>query len=292
MNTFTIKDLETLSGIKAHTIRMWEQRYALLTPQRTSTNIRYYSNDELKNLLNIALLNKYGYKISHITNMTAVQLKEKILSLNNSEALLERLLVELIQYMVDMDMDSFETVLNKYIAQKGIERSITQILFPFLEKIGILWQTDNVNPAQEHLVTNIVRQKLIMGIENVVPFGTNNKSVLLFMPEGEHHEIGLLYVNFIMKSKGIKTIYLGANIPVNDLTQLVKLKKPDYIYTHITSIHGGASFDKFLVQCKHHLPSSRIVISGLAAQQYSKPVAANVTLKKSIIQVMDFIVNI
>jgi DNA-binding transcriptional MerR regulator len=163
MNSFTIKDLENLSGIKAHTLRIWEQRYSFLKPERTGTNIRYYSNDELKKILNVALLNKYGYKISHIDKMNEGEIKEKILSLNQMEAQQERIVNELIQCMVDIDIDKLETILDKYISARGIEKTIIQIIFPFMEKIGILWLTNHINPAQEHLITNIIRQKLIVG---------------------------------------------------------------------------------------------------------------------------------
>ncbi len=131
MNAFTIKDLENLSGIKAHTIRIWEQRYTFLNPQRTDTNIRYYSNVELKTVLNIALLNKFGYKISHIDKMTPDEMKEKILSLSQIQAQQERIVNEMIHSMVDMKMDEFEAVLDNYILAKGIEKTITQIIFPF-----------------------------------------------------------------------------------------------------------------------------------------------------------------
>src|SRR5215210_4806335 len=141
MHSFTIKDLENLSGIKAHTIRIWEQRYQFLKPCRTQTNIRFYSNEELKRLLNIALLNKYGYKISHIDKMGELELKEKILLLTNQEAQQERIVNELIQCMVDLNVDKLEDILDKYITSKGIERTITQIVFCFMEKIGILWLT-------------------------------------------------------------------------------------------------------------------------------------------------------
>ena len=164
MNKFTIKDLENLSGIKAHTIRIWEQRYAFLKPQRTATNIRYYSNVELKTLLNISLLNKYGYKISHINRMNNDELREKILTLSNSQAQQERIVNDLIQHMIDFNMEEFELVLDSFILSRGVEKAITFIIFPFLERIGILWLTDHINPAQEHLVTNIVRQKIIVGI--------------------------------------------------------------------------------------------------------------------------------
>src|SRR4051812_7137304 len=168
MNAFTIKDLENLSGIKAHTIRIWEQRYSFLSPKRTDTNIRFYNNDELKMVLNISLLNKYGYKISHIDRMSPGEIKEKILSLSHANAQQERIITELIQYMVDLDPHSFETTLDNYVFTRGIEKTIIYIIFPFLERIGVLWVTSHINSAEEHLVTNIIRQKLIVGIENCV----------------------------------------------------------------------------------------------------------------------------
>ena len=289
MNNFTIKDLETLSGIKAHTIRIWEQRYTVLKPQRTDTNIRYYSNDELKNLLNIALLNKYGYKISHITSMNPLQIREKILMLSNTDAQLERIITELIQCMVDMDMDAFDNIVTKFTLSKGVERTITKILFPFLERIGVLWQTDTISPAQEHLVSNIIRQKIIVGIENVVPYISSKKTVLLFLPEGEHHEIGLLYIHYILKSRGVKTIYLGANVPVKDIPAVLAVKKADYLYTHVTSLHTASGFEKFLTQYKLHLPNTPLVLSGMQAVLYNKVLPDNILLKKSLMQVMEFV---
>ena len=178
MNAFTIKDLENLSGIRAHTIRIWEQRYNFLKPKRTLTNIRYYSSEELKTVLNIALLNKYGFKISHIGRMQPHEIQERILSLSDARAIQERLVNELVQEMVDLEMDKFEHILNSYISSKGIERTVIQIIFPFLEKIGILWQTGHINPAQEHLVTNIIRQKLIVGIETTTSHTHLPKTIL------------------------------------------------------------------------------------------------------------------
>src|SRR4051812_40045299 len=190
MNAFTIKDIGNLSGVKAHTIRIWEQRYNFLKPQRTGTNIRYYSNDELKTILNIALLNKYGFKISHINKMNHDEINRKLISLSHQYAQQERIVNQLISYMVDLDVESFEELLDQQIEAKGIEKIINEIVFPFLEKIGILWVTNNINPAQEHLVTNIIRQKLLVGIETTVSQIKSEKIALLFLPEGEFHELG------------------------------------------------------------------------------------------------------
>lgn len=289
MHSFTIKDLENLSGIKAHTIRIWEQRYQFLRPCRTDTNIRYYSCEELKKLLNIALLNKYGFKISHIDKMCETELKEKILSLTGSEVLQERIVNELIQLMVDLDMDEFELAIDRYIHAKGIERTITQIIFPFLEKIGVLWLTNHINPAQEHLVTNIIRQKLIVGIEGVRSSLKIDKSILLFLPEGELHEIGLLFVQYLLKSRGVNTIYLGANIPLNDVEYVVKLKQPDYILSHLTSVAYKFNFEKFMADVTKKFAGTPLIISGQLTHTYQKKIPASVSFKRSYPEVMEFI---
>lgn len=290
MNKFTIKDLENLSGIKAHTIRIWEQRYSFLKPQRTATNIRYYSNQELKTLLNISLLNKYGYKISHINRMNQDELREKLLSLTGQQAQQERIVNELIQHMVDLNIEEFEKVLDVYIESKGIERAINYIIFPFLERIGILWLTDHINPAQEHLITNIIRQKIIVGIDKcVTPLDLKTK-VLLFMPENEHHELGLLYLQYLLKSRGVKTIYLGANVPLSDLEFVVELKKPDYIYTHLTTVMKEFNFEKFLNHLKTRIPHTPILISGLLIQSFEKRIpSGNIRFLKSLQEVNEFI---
>jgi DNA-binding transcriptional MerR regulator len=289
MHSFTIKDLENLSGIKAHTIRIWEQRYQFLKPDRTDTNIRHYSNEELKKLLNIALLNKYGYKISHIDKMGEAEVKEKLLSLTQTQAQQERLLNDLIQCMIDMDTDKLEHILDNYILARGIERTITQIIFPYMERIGVLWLTNHINPAQEHIVTNIIRQKLIVGIEGVNTSLKVNKTILLFLPEGEYHELGMLFMYYLLKSRGVSVIYLGANVPINDVEYVVKLKNPNYIYSHLTSIGQKFNFDKFLANITKKFANTPVVISGQLTQSYEKKIPPQINFKKSFSEVMEFV---
>lgn len=292
MNAFTIKDLENISGIKAHTIRIWEQRYTFLNPQRTETNIRYYSNNELKTVLNIALLNKFGYKISHIDKMSSEEMKEKILSLSQIQAQQERLVNEMIHTMVDLRMDDFEALLDNFIMAKGIEKAITQIIFPFLERIGILWVTNHINPAQEHLVSNIIRQKLIVGIESTAPHVTHQKTVLLFLPEGEHHELGLLFMYYLLKSRGAKVLYVGANCPLRDVEYVASLKKPDFLYSHLTSVAHNFNFEKFMVNLQNRMPDQNIILSGALTQTYKKRVPPNISFKKSLSEVIEYIAQL
>lgn len=288
-NNFTIKDLENLSGIKAHTIRIWEQRYSLIKPSRTDTNIRYYSNEELKKLLNIALLNKYGFKISHIDKMNDREMNDKILTLNQAQAQQERVVNELIQHMVDLQIEKFGDVLNTYIASKGIERTIPQIIFPFLEKIGILWLTNHINPAQEHLVSNIIRQKIIVGIDSASSPIQIDKRIVLFLPEGEYHELGLLFMHFMLKNRGIDTIYLGCSVPLKDLQYVVESLNPDYLYTHLTTVSNNFNIDKYLTNFSKRINKVQTIISGQKIKGFAKSPSPTIQLKHSFSEVMEFV---
>jgi DNA-binding transcriptional MerR regulator len=289
MSSYTIKDLEQISGIKAHTIRIWEQRYHFLQPQRTETNIRSYSANELKVILNVSLLNKYGYKISHIDKMSSSDIEDKILGLNQFEAEKERLVNGMIKDMVSLDMYSFEKNLDLYIAQKGIEKTITEIIFPFLERVGILWITNHINPAQEHLSTNIIRQKIILGIEKLPKIPTSNKHIVLFMPEGEYHEIAILFVQFLLKQKGYSIDYLGANVPSVDIKYLTDNKKVDHLYAHITAPIKGFKMNKFIESLGQINPNIPIVISGQVAQEYKGLAPANVQFMRTLQDTMSYL---
>ena len=289
MNAFTIKDVENLSGVKAHTIRIWEQRYDFLKPQRTGTNIRYYNNDELKTILNIALLNKYGFKISHINKMDVTEINQKLVSLSHHYAQQEWIVNQLISFMVDLDLDLFEELLDEQIEAKGLEKIINEILFPFLQKIGILWVTNNINPAQEHLVTNIIRQKLLVGIETNASQMKSEKVALLFLPEGEFHELGLLYVYYLLKNRGVKVLYLGADVPLTDVEFIVKAKKPDYLYTHLTSLAANFNIERFLHNFHAKISDVPVLLSGPFVLTYKKNVPPNFHFKKSLEEVKEYI---
>ncbi len=292
MDAFTIKDLENLSGIKAHTLRIWEQRYNFLKPKRSFTNIRFYSNEELKTILNISLLNKYGFKISHIDKMDESQIKEKILSLAPPEAQQERQVNELVKEMIELDIKAFENTLDSFILARGIQKAITQLIFPFMEKVGILWLTNHINPAQEHLVSNLIRQKLIVGIEGIHSTFKIKKTILLFLPEGEHHELGLLFIHFLVKSQGLEVIYLGTDVPIKDVEYIVNLKNPDYLFSHLTTMSSNFNFEKFLAILKKRFTGREVILSGQVTQRYEKKIQPTVYLKKSLPELMNFITGL
>ena len=288
MSAFTIKDLENLSGIKAHTIRMWEQRYTFLKPKRSCTNIRYYNPEELKTILNIALLNKYGFKISHIDKMDPGEICEKVLSISGEEASQERIVNTMVSQMIDLDNAKFEATLSRYIARHGLEQAMREIIFPFLDKIGILWQTGHIMPAQEHFVTNIIRQKTIVAIDSL-GCGGDRSTCLLYLPEGEYHELGLLFLSYLLKRRGNTIIYLGANVPLCDVASIVETMKPDMAFLHLTSVSPNFNFEKVMNTISQKMGHIRTYISGFPTQQYYKPVPESIEFKKSFREVTDFI---
>lgn len=291
MNSFTIKDIENLTGVKAHTIRIWELRYNFLKPSRTDTNIRYYSNEELKTILNISLLNKAGFKISHINKMNPAEILNNIVRLSNPKEQYEKIINLQIGYMIDFEVEAFEKLLDAQLIMSGIDDIIEHIIFPFLERVGILWTTNHINPAQEHLVTNIIRQKLLVGIENTHVALQNEEKALLFLPEGEHHEIGLLYVYYLLKKSGVRVMYLGADVPLSDIEQVVKFKTPTFLYTHLTSLASNFNMERFLQKINKHASNIPCYLSGYVTMDYKKEIPENIHFKKSLEEVKQFILG-
>ncbi len=218
MAHYSIKDLEKLSGIKAHTLRIWEKRYQIVKPSRTDTNIRYYCDDDLKRILNISILNRHGLKISRIAGMTDAQLSEQVMHLAQATGDHESQIEQLTIAMIEMDEERFEKTLSKSIMTVGFEETVLTIIYPFFDKVGMLWQTGSINPAQEHFVSNLIRQKLLVAIDSQnYPHNPESRRFLLFLPEGELHELGLLFFHYILKKHGHQVIYLGQSVPFADL---------------------------------------------------------------------------
>ncbi len=215
---FTIKDLENISGIKAHTIRIWEKRYNLLEPKRTDTNIRYYSHENLQKILNVVLLTKNGYKISRIAKMSEeemlLQSREVAFGSNTNDDAINNFKLAMFQF----DKALFDKTYNKLLLKKHFEKIVKDVFIPFLNHIGLLWQTDTILPAHEHFVSNLIAQKIHSNIELIEPIvNKSNKTYVLFLPENEIHDLGLLYLNYELLLKGNKTIYLGQNLPLDNL---------------------------------------------------------------------------
>ena len=229
---YSIKDLENLTGIKAHTLRIWEKRYQILEPKRTETNIRYYNNDDLKKILNINLLNKGGFKISKIASLKDDEIKTKANNLlkdkNSSES---KEINALTQSIIKLDTSEIEKILEKEYQEKGILRLYKETITPLLIRMGELWQLSTLNISHEHLFSNTLRKFIIVKTDEVKAEKQLNKSVLIFLTKGEHHEIPILFYNYFLKSFGWDSIYLGANVPTEDL-RLAIIQKTQISFSH------------------------------------------------------------
>ena len=215
---FTIKDLENISGVKAHTIRIWEKRYNLLSPKRSNTNIRYYSNQNLQKLLNIVLLNSNSFKISRIAEMSDDEITLNARELAFKVAVNDEAVNSFKLSMFQFDKILFNNTYNKLLHRKTFREIFKEVFMPFLEHIGLLWQTDTLLPAHEHFISNLISQKIQINTEKL-EYNVTNKDVtyVLFLPENEIHELGLLYLNYELVLRGNQTIYLGQSLPLDNL---------------------------------------------------------------------------
>jgi MerR family transcriptional regulator, light-induced transcriptional regulator len=263
VSNYSIKDLEHLSGIKAHTIRIWEQRYNFIKPSRSDTNIRSYDDLDLKLILNVSLLKDNGFKISHIADMSSQEIAQEVLALTDKHLRFPEQIHALTLAMIDMDEDKFEKIMSSNILKLGFEKTMLNIVYPFLSKIGVLWQTGSINPAQEHFISNLIRQKLIVAIDGQYSSEyTNSKKFLLYLPEGELHELSLLFADYVIRSRHNKSIYLGQSLPLQDLVSVYNLHKPEFILSILTSVPGIDQVQSYVNKLSGLFPESTILLSG------------------------------
>jgi DNA-binding transcriptional MerR regulator len=263
MANYTIKDLERLSGIKAHTIRIWEKRYGLIEPERTSTNIRTYCDGDLRKLLNFSVLNRNGYKVSQIAKLSPEEVTDSINKLTENLTDTESQIENLAIAMIDLDEAKFEKILSRAIMQFGFEDTVIRVLNPFLVRIGIMWQTGSINPAQEHFVSNLIRQKILVAIDSQISGDTSGSKIfLLFLPEGEQHELGLLFANYMIRKRGHKVIYLGQNIPLIDLEEILKIRHVDFLLTAFITNASNLDLTKYLIKLDGISKGKTVYLSG------------------------------
>ena len=230
MAIYSIRDLEKLTGIKAHTIRIWEQRYGLVTPARTDTNIRYYTDENLRHLFNVALLNKNGLKISKLAQMTPEEIAAKGAAIAQNNPNPNSQIDALTLAMIDLNEAAFEQVFVEYVGIHKFESAMLELVYPFLDKLRLLWLTNSISPAHEKFVGQIIRRKLMCAVDQAVP-KPDSPVFLLYSPEGEMQELTLLFIQYLLRSRGMRVAYLGANVAVGDLKDACHALKPDYVFT-------------------------------------------------------------
>ncbi len=263
MGKYSIKELEKLSGIKAHTIRIWELRYNLLKPKRTKTNIRVYDDEQLKRILNTSLLLKKGFKISRISKMKLEDVNKLILNLDaHSKSFIEEKINGLIVSMIELNEEAFESIFMAAFKSIGFKETIVNLIYPFLNKIGIFWSAGKINPAQEHFVSSIIIRKIMTAIDNLPPIKGHSDSWLLYLPEDEQHEIGLLLAYYIIRAKGDKVIYLGQDVPIKDAEAAFNYCRPENVLLFFTCAKPENEFSLYLKKISALFVKANIYVSG------------------------------
>ncbi len=250
---FSIKDLEHLSGIKAHTIRIWEKRYNILSPERTDTNIRTYDLENLQKILNVTFLNEHGYKISRIAKLTDVEISTMVKNVAASASVKNRAINSFKIAMINFDEVLFNKTYNMLIEKKEFREIFLEIFIPLLDEIGLLWQTDTINPVHEHFLVNLIKQKLYLNISKYGDATNENEDDLyvLFLPENEIHDLGILYLNFELNFHGKRTIYLGPSMPLKDMKYLLEIHKDLKFMSYLTI--APLEMDSFLEEFQREL---------------------------------------
>jgi len=276
MASYSIKDLEELSGIKAHTIRIWEKRYAIVNPERTETNIRLYSDEDLKKLLNISILNRHGLKISRLSKLSPGELREKVIHISRESSDTATQIENLVLSMLELDEWKFDKILSDSIMKIGFEDTLVQIMHPFFEKIGLLWQTGSINPAQEHFVSNLLRQKLIVAIDGQAPVTNPAAPVfILFLHEKELHELGLLFYSYLLKKNEIKVIYLGQAVPFDDLKVITRIQNAQYFLTSFTTGISEKDLKEYLIKMSGSFKDQKIFFTGYQVEKVNGDLPGN-----------------
>ncbi|MCS6935889.1 MAG: MerR family transcriptional regulator [Chitinophagales bacterium] len=263
MGRYSIKEVETLSGIKAHTLRIWEQRYNILKPKRTDTNIRYYTDEQLRLILNISTLNRSGYKISRIASMRPEQMREEVLKVEISRDEPDFLMDSLVRSMLDFDELHFEKILQNAILKMGFEQAFIRLIFPFLVRTGVMWQAGSVKVVQEHFISNLIRRKICAAIDSVyVQPGADSKRFVLFLPENETHELLLLFTDYLLRKKNHHVVYLGCSLPMTELPFIATKFKPDYLVTYLTVPLESGTLNNYIKRIAAMLPECKFLIGG------------------------------
>nr|WP_315153026.1 MerR family transcriptional regulator [uncultured Flavobacterium sp.] len=293
-NVFSIKDLENLSGIKAHTIRIWEKRYNVLQPMRTDTNIRLYDLPSLQKLLNITLLHDYGYKISKIATYSEEKIPSLVREIITAKNAQNHAISDFKMAMMNFDQDLFFKTYDWLIAKKTFKEVFMQVFVPLMNELGLLWQTDTITPAHEHFVSYLIKQKLLINIESqqTQPVQHHDKVFVLSLPMNEIHELGLMYLHYEILLQGYKAIYLGESMPIDNLKVLKNNFSPIVYVTYMTVQPDREAIDNYVSTMESELLGDRTqlwFIGRLVENINKEKIATETHIFESITELVDAI---
>ena len=285
MAKYKIKDLENLTGIKCHTIRIWEKRYNILEPSRTETKIRTYSDDELTHLLTVSMLNRNGIKISKIAKLSQEDMNKLLWDIKvNKET--EFSMDKLIMALISLDENLFNKTLQNLIDTEGLETTFTHHLIPFLDRIGIMWLIGSINPAQEHLISNLIRQKVISEIDKQIVPDDQSNPVVVYLPEHEWHEISLLFYQFLLREKGVRTAYLGQSLPYTALQECIEKLKPKAILSSWLTAVDSKFVVNYFKRIRKDYPDLRVFAGGAQVKSNAEVLSSYITVVQDIDEVI------
>jgi MerR family transcriptional regulator, light-induced transcriptional regulator len=270
-STFSIKDLENLSNVKAHTIRIWEKRYDLLEPMRTDTNIRLYDIKNLQKLLNVVLLTNFGYKISKISKLNQEEIEKFVLKIQTDKTVNNHVISQFKMAMLNFDQSLFVKTYNELLSQKDFSAVFFETFIPLLEEIGVLWTTNTITPAHEHFISHLIKQKILIEIEKyqIQQNTISNETFILYLPFNEIHDLGLLFLHHEIITKGHHSVYLGRSLPIENLIELNNhFNKITYI-TYLTVEPGEDEIDNYINEFENTIlnnNNNELLILGRKAQ--------------------------
>lgn len=289
MQSFSIRDIENLTGIKAHTLRIWEQRYTFFSPKRKQSRHRFYDIDDLKALLRISLLYHMGWKVSRIASLTPAQIIDEVGKIDFTTAGNSNYINRMIEAAVDFNEAAFVSLMSEITLNNGFESCISEVCYPYLQKIGLLWSTNNIIPAQEHFSSYIIQNRIIAETEKIPPVD-RIPDVILICPEGEFHELPLLFINYLFRKNGWSTMYMGTNISMKELNEIALIQNAKWIYLHLITNFTGFSIDEFLENICSSLPQKKIIASGTGISGVQRTFV-NLKLLKSDKEIREFILT-
>ena len=267
MSHFSISDLEQLSGIKAHTIRMWEQRYGLLQPVRTATNIRTYSDNDLRRLLNVTTLYSRGQRISQVARLSDAEIKEAVLACCDDDHDYHYQVNALLAAMLGFDEPHLNQILGEATARLGFENMMMRVVYPLLQRIGLMWLAGTVDLAQEHMLAHLLRQKLMAATNALPTVPATARRWVLFLPADELHELALLFMNYVLRARGQHTLYLGQNLPMVGLLNVNAAYQPDAVVTVLTTQPERGRVAEYAGELRGLFPEAQLVLYGPLARQ-------------------------
>lgn len=287
MVVYSIKDLENLSGVKAHTLRIWEKRYGILTPKRTGTNVRYYLDEDLKMLLNISLLNKQGIKISKIACMTHHEIQKKVAEISEVDPSWEGQLDALTISLIELNEEKASRIIDKNIEQRGFRNTMLEVIYPLLDKLAMMWLSGSVTAVHEKFVTHLIKRKCCVEIDNLQV--VHPELFLIYLPEGESNELSLLFLHGLIKSYGFRVIDAGVDVNIEDLKDAIGIRKPDHLFTIINDEIPRSSYIKYVNQLCDLGDDILINLSGLRADISIPGLDARISIHKSSEETIQFL---